>query len=232
MGEIKFISVHQTETPFPDTVTEARRLRGIQSWHQTNEKGPKWGDIAYHYLIGPTGKIYRGRSEKFAASSGTVYLDKNNNGRLLNRMKTAKTVAPRPEGVEKPGASNHHLTISVIGTFHKTLPDEKVRESLTTLIAEKLSANKLSIDDVFFHKEIACWTDCPGQALYDWFRGPTRKRGAAGPGLEEVRKKTRGDREKEGLIQSNPIPIYFAWSPTAVLPSTELGETLPKKELF
>ncbi len=185
MGKIRYVSIHQTETPFPDTVNEMRRLRGIQGWHQTNPEGPQWGDIAYHYLIGPGGEVYEGRSEKFASASGTIYLTPKQ-WEAAPQNAEGQTEAKPPEGVEKPGASAGHLTISVIGTFHETLPSEEVRAKLVTFVAQKLRENGLGIGDVFFHREIACYTDCPGQALYDWFRGPERKRGSKGEGLKQV----------------------------------------------
>ena len=186
-GKIRFISIHQTETPFPDTVDEIRRLRGIQNWHQTNGGGPKWGDIAYHYLVGPSGKIYQGRSVDYAAASGTIYLTKSQ-WELAKQNDKGQTAAQKPVGVTKPGASEGHLTISVLGTFHEELPSEEARQNLVEFIAKKLKQHDLSIDAVLFHREIACWTDCPGQELYDWFRGPTRKRGAKGPGIIKIEK--------------------------------------------
>ncbi len=194
MGTIRHVTVHQTETPFPDTVDEFRRLRGIQAWHQTNRNGPQWGDIAYHFLIGPSGTVYEGRSTQFAAASGTVYLTPEQ-WEAAGQDATGKTTAPKPPGSSPPGASAGHLTISVIGTFHRELPEEKVRDRLTSLIAERLIRHGLDVDDVFFHREVSCWTDCPGQALYDWFRGEQGKRGARGPGLVEVERKVAALRD-------------------------------------
>ena len=185
-GKIRYISIHQTETPFPDTVDDSRRLRGIQNWHQNNPGGPGWGDIAYHYLIGPTGKIYEGRSEKYAASSGTVYLTKPQ-WEAAGQNEKGQTAAAKPSGVEKPGASEGHLTVSLLGTFHDELPGEVTRRNLAKFVAQKLKEHNLTIDAVFFHREIACWTDCPGQELYDWFRGFTRKRGTIGPGMTWIK---------------------------------------------
>lgn len=185
-GRIRYISIHQTETPFPDTVDDIRRLRGIQNWHQTNSAGPKWGDIAYHYLVASDGRIFQGRDPKYAASSGTVYLTQAQwEAAPLN--KNGQTTASKPD-VSKPGASEGHLTISVIGSFNDQLPSEVMRRNLAKFVALKLKEHQLSIDDVYFHREIACWTDCPGQELYDWFRGVSRERRAKGPGMHWIEK--------------------------------------------
>ncbi|MDF1813936.1 MAG: peptidoglycan recognition family protein [Verrucomicrobiales bacterium] len=184
-GKIRYISIHQSETPFPDTVDAVRRLRGIQNWHQNNPGGPKWGDIAYHYLIGPEAKIYEGRSVKYAASSGTIYLTQAQWEAVALNDK-GQTTASKPAGIEKPGASEGHLTISVLGTFHRELPSDETRRVLTKFVAQKLKEHDLSVDDVYFHREIACWTDCPGQALYDWFRGKSREHGARGTGMNWI----------------------------------------------
>lgn len=181
-GEIRYISIHQAETPYPDTVGVVRRLRGIQNWHQNNAGGPKWGDIAYHYLLGPKGNIYEGRSVKYAAASGTIYL-KRSQWEAADLNSKGQTTAPKPAGVKKPGASEGHLTISLLGTFKDELPNEDMRRNLVKFVALKLKEHDLTVHDVYFHREIACWTDCPGQELYDWFRGVSREKGAQGPGL-------------------------------------------------
>ena len=62
-------------------------------------------------------------------------------------------------------------------------------DSATRLVATKLREYDLGLDAVMMHREIACYTDCPGQALYDYFRGQARTRGAAGEGLQLIRKK-------------------------------------------
>ncbi len=182
MGTIRHVTIHHTETPVPDSVTEDQRLRNIQQYHQVTQG---WGDIAYHYLIGPSGKVYEGRSEKFAASSGTIYLTKEQ-WEAAGQDATGATLAAKPLEAEKPGCSAGHLTVCFIGNYATELPTEAARRAAIALVARKLAENHLGADDVFFHREIAHTTDCPGQALYEWFRGPTRKRGARGAGLDAI----------------------------------------------
>lgn len=182
MGTIRHVSIHHTETPVPDSVTEEQRLRNIQNYHQVTQG---WGDIAYHYLIGPSGKVYEGRSERYAASSGTIYLTKEQ-WEAAGQNASGQTLAGKPPRGVKPGHSAGHLTVCFIGSYGKTLPTEAALRAAVALVARKLAENHLSADDIYFHQEIAWSTDCPGQALYEWFRGPAPKRGARGAGLDAV----------------------------------------------
>jgi hypothetical protein len=182
MGKVRYISVHHTETPIPDSVSEVQRLRNIQSYHQQTQQ---WGDIAYHYLIGPSGKVYEGRAEAYASSSGTVYLTQAQ-WEAAPQDETGRTTAAKPEGIAKPGHSAGHLTICFVGSYGGQLPTPAARDAASALIVRKLKEHGLGAEALFFHREIACWSDCPGQALYDWFRGPSRKRGAQGEGLRSI----------------------------------------------
>lgn len=188
MGKIRFITIHHTESPTPDPIDETERLRRIQRGHMIVDH--QWGDIAYHFLIGPSGKIYEGRSPLYAASSGTVYL-KPSEWSSAGQNELGQTTAPLPlndrgEKAPAPGASEGHLTISFLGNFADQLPTVEAQQSMARLVAEQLKMHSLKTSDVFFHREVACWTDCPGQTLYDWFRGKERKRGASGDGLRLI----------------------------------------------
>ena len=188
MGTVRFISIHHSESPTPDPIDEVARVKSIQHGHMAADH--QWGDIAYHYLIGPSGRIYEGRSPAYAASSGTVYL-KPDEWFAAGQNELGITTAPLPQGSsgEKtipPGASEGHLTICFLGNFAAELPSPPARQAMAQLVAHLLQAHALTVADVMFHREIAAWTDCPGQALYDWFRGPSRKRGAIGDGLRTI----------------------------------------------
>jgi|GEM_PF-2243749 len=129
--------IHHTETPNEGPLRERARLQNVQSYHINDRH---WGDIAYHYLIGPSGKIYAGRAEKFQGDSGTKYdLD----GRLL---------------------------ICVLGSFDHQLPTAPALNSLIRLVKSKAKTLGLDVvRDVSTHREVAA-TDCPGEALYRWIK--------------------------------------------------------------
>jgi hypothetical protein len=193
MGAVRFITIHHTESPTPDPIGETERLRSIQRGHMMTDH--QWGDIAYHYLIGPSGRIYEGRSPAYAASSGTVYLTPSEwSASAQDALGT--TQAPMPtdangKKLEPPGASAGHITVCLIGNFAGELPSPEARAAMARLVARLLKTHSLKITDVMFHREIACWSDCPGQVLYDWFRGPTRKRGGIGEGLQLIEAELR-----------------------------------------
>lgn len=69
------VTIHHTETPNNDGMSINARLRQIQNYH-IDVRG--WCDIGYHFLIGPDGKVYQGRSENTVgahvagANSGNV----------------------------------------------------------------------------------------------------------------------------------------------------------------
>ena len=131
MGKVQFVSVHHTETPIPDSVSEVQRLRNIQSYHQQTQQ---WGDIAYHYLIGPSGKVYEGRAEAYASSSGTVYLTRAQ-WEAAPQDETGRTTAAKPEGIAKPGHSAGHLTICFVGSYGGQLPTPAARDAAQARLA-------------------------------------------------------------------------------------------------
>jgi len=129
------IVIHHTETPNEAARLEINRLRSIQSFH-TGKKA--WGDIAYHYLIGPSGKIYEGRTSHFQGDSGTSY---DLNGRLL---------------------------ICVLGSFTDQLPVAPALDSLTRFVKSKVQSLNLDITKhVTTHRDVAS-TDCPGDTFHKW----------------------------------------------------------------
>lgn len=185
-GPIRYVTIHHTATP--DTIPEVTHLQSIQRMHQGEERG--WGDIAYHYLVGPSGTIYAGRAEAYAPSSGTVYVTPEQ-WTAAGQNELGQTAASVPldadgQEVARPGASAGHLLISVLGDYSEVLPTPEARDAVVRLAAAKLYAHGLSADDVYFHREVAVGTDCPGQAFYDWFRGPERRYQSRGPGLDHI----------------------------------------------
>ncbi|MBU1105736.1 MAG: peptidoglycan recognition protein family protein [Candidatus Riflebacteria bacterium] len=119
---IKGIVIHHTAGRAPVEADEAMILKNIQSFHMTDMK---WGDIAYHYLIAPSGKIYEGRNPKFAGDSGTKY------------------------------DTNSLLMICFVGTYDKRLPTPMARHSLKKLINNRLAYYRLVESNVCCHRDLA-----------------------------------------------------------------------------
>lgn len=61
------IILHHSWLPSAAQYTGAATIRGIQNYHMTGAT-TGWIDIGYHFLIGPDGKIYRGRPETAVGS--------------------------------------------------------------------------------------------------------------------------------------------------------------------
>jgi len=121
-GEISSIVIHHTQTPNQGGPFERTRLRGIQSYH-VEERG--WGDIAYHYLIGPSGRIYEGRDPVFRGDSGTKYdLD----GRLL---------------------------ICLLGDFREILPTRAALVTLVDFVVAKASEHDIGEESITTHRRVA-----------------------------------------------------------------------------
>ncbi len=71
----KQIILHHSWLPNASQYTGAATIRGIQDYHMNDPK-TGWIDIGYHFLIGPDGKIFRGRPETALGSHCVPNTDK------------------------------------------------------------------------------------------------------------------------------------------------------------
>jgi len=55
----RWVTIHHTVTPTPDSVSAPQRMRGIQAYH-IDSNG--WCDIGYHFVVGHDGTVYQGRA--------------------------------------------------------------------------------------------------------------------------------------------------------------------------
>lgn len=101
---------------------EQARLRSVRRFHMVEKD---WGEVAYHYFIGASGKIYEGRDPRYAGDSGTRYdLD----GRLL---------------------------VCLLGDFTKAKPGDEAIAALVRFAAAKLHEHGLTPGDVVTHRMVA-----------------------------------------------------------------------------
>lgn len=119
---ITSIVIHHTETPNQLPSSEVSRLINVQRYH-IEDRG--WGDIAYHYLIGPSGKIYEGRDWHYQGDSGTKY---DLNGRLL---------------------------VCMIGSFTDRLPEKEALISLIEFVAAKMQEHDVDSENLVTHRMVA-----------------------------------------------------------------------------
>lgn len=186
--KIKYISIHYTQSrPISKKWKENELLRFVQEGHQDSKL---FGDIAYHYVIGHSGKIYKGRSNKIAPASGTHYYSAS----ILSKAKydskgklSFKSVPKKNKPEDKPGNTEDHLTVTfLLGLGEPSIFPESTMKNSAKLIAKLLVDHGLGPDAVRAHREVAL-TDCPGDAVYTWLRGADMKRSGEGAGMKLIR---------------------------------------------
>ncbi len=202
MGPVRHLTVHHTAVPRlrGDGSPEAE-LRAIQRGHQ--EQG--WGDIAYHFLIAPDGRVFAGRDPAFAAASGTRYLaeaqwraapvvtpDLRDPDPAGNRAVGGTLGAGEEATGPRPGRVAGHLTVCLLGDFSDVEPTPAARRTLVALAAHLLQRNGLGPGDLWVHREVAA-SACPGDRLYAWLRSyPQGPRYAPGPVTDEIARRLEG----------------------------------------
>ncbi len=195
-GTIKHISVHHTAVDkLRGNGTPQVELQIIQRGHRDDNH---WGDIAYHYLIAPDGRIFAGRSTQYAPNSGTRYLTEaqwretpifagEDVARDAQNLGVGGTKSlPESATGPRPGHVAGHVTICLLGNFMDVEPTDAAKQSFTQLAAYLLQKYQLTISDVWLHREVAA-TLCPGNQFYAWLRDfPPGERYSLGPGLKKV----------------------------------------------
>jgi hypothetical protein len=120
--DLQYLTLHHTASPEPDPADAAAQIRSHQRFHQ-DDRG--WADIAYHFLIGPSGEIFEGRSYVFAGETGTNY---------------------DPAG---------HFLVSLDGNYGSTMPSEAQLQSAAALFAWAAINFDLSADTLGGHRDYA-----------------------------------------------------------------------------
>jgi hypothetical protein len=142
-GAYSWITVHHSALPGGDgSLTQSiEAVKRIQRDHVTNRG---YGDIGYHYLIDPVGRVFEGRSLDWqGAHSGTASSGRNNN--------------PKNVG------------ICLLGDFEASRPTPAAIASLDRMVAEIRGHYKLPASAVKPH---SYWKDtlCPGRNMSPWLR--------------------------------------------------------------
>lgn len=186
MGKIKFLSVHYTGSRAQhERWSENILLRYVQEGHQENDN---FGDIAYHYLIGKSGAVYKGRNDKIAPATRTHYYSPtvlkgakyNSVGELLQSSVPKRSA---------PGNTAGHITVTfIIGVGEPKLFSRKTMKVAANVIAELLVKYDLTPASVRAHREIAI-TNCPGDEVYTWLRGKGRSRFSEGVGMKLIKRR-------------------------------------------
>jgi hypothetical protein len=139
MGRIFRITVHHSAMLFRDTSpqTAASQLRLIQHNHM-QDPDRRYGDIGYHFLIDPGGRIWEGRDLKWQGAHARL---DNNRG---------------------------NIGICVLGNFIRgrdgQRPTEPELRSLRQLVAALAGRYGIAGDQIFCHSDFVV-TECPGPLL-------------------------------------------------------------------
>ncbi len=138
MGRIFRITIHHSGFPCPYTDMESveRHILTIQKNHKRRStRGARWGDLGYHFIIDPAGRIWEGRNIKYqGAHAGNNALNKGNIG------------------------------ICLLGNFCRTAPSRKQVQSLERLLELLMHRYRISPTHIYSHKELKN-TACPGKYL-------------------------------------------------------------------
>ncbi len=116
------LTIHHSGVKTDLHTDERAALRSMQRFHQDERK---WGDLSYHFIVGPSGSVYRGRDTAYAADTATNY---------------------KPIG---------HVTICVLGNFDEQMPTAEALGGLTDLISALLHEFRLTPTDIRTHQQLA-----------------------------------------------------------------------------
>lgn len=125
-GGYNKITVHHTAdisgARFDGSLRDSTQtLRQVQSEHMD---GRGYGDIGYHYLIDPAGRVFEGRSLSYQGAHA---------GGVRNRQ---------------------NIGICLLGNFETRRPTPQAISALTELLAELRRENRIERDQVFCHREL------------------------------------------------------------------------------
>ncbi|MBM3976776.1 MAG: N-acetylmuramoyl-L-alanine amidase [Planctomycetes bacterium] len=127
----------------------ALALRKIQRFHLEDKR---WGDIGYHFLIDPLGRIYEGRSLQWQGAHA-------GNGDLNHR----------------------NIGVCLLGQYLHEAPPPEQLHALDRLVDSLRVRYKIPVARIKGHLELH-GTDCPGPYLLSWVKRYRASGGAADPG--------------------------------------------------
>ena len=130
----KNITIHHAGVEWKNTTTPIKSVKGLQQFGQTEKN---WPDVPYHFIIGPDGTIFEGRSLDYAPDTNTDY------------------------------DVHGHVGIELLGNFEEQRVSEAQLDSLVKLTAWLAQKYNIGVDHIAGHKDIAKGqTVCPGKDLY------------------------------------------------------------------
>lgn len=139
------ITVHHSAPPnhlasFAPPAVYHDEIQRIQRYHM-DQSSPRCGDIGYHFLIDPSGRVYQGRALNYQGA---------HSGGVNNR---------------------DNIGICLLGDFRDRMPEPAALEALETLLQELSKRHGIPLDAAHLlgHGELKA-TECPGRHLQNWVR--------------------------------------------------------------
>ena len=126
------ITVHHQGERWVAGSDVAAYLRRLQQWSRDTKR---WVDIPYHYIIGPDGTVYAGRSPLIAGDTNTEY---------------------NPYG---------QIQVMLLGNFEEQTPTPEQWESAVQMLAHLLRTHDLPVSSIAAHRHRSTQTVCPGAQL-------------------------------------------------------------------
>ena len=149
----RFVTIHHAGVLWTNSQTPEQFLRNMQAWGKRRpeiEQPPRntyWPDLAYHFLIGPDGRIFEGRDIAYEPESNTKY--------------------------ELAG----NLGVEMMGDFNQQRPSPAQLESAVRLTAWLADQHDIKLDNIRTHRDAAPGsTSCPGDDFYRYFESGEFKR--------------------------------------------------------
>lgn len=133
---IRHLTVHHQGLRWEPGNDVIAYLNRLQQWSR-DTKG--WVDVPYHYIIGPDGTIYAGRSPSVAGDTNTEY---NTQG---------------------------HAQVMLLGNFEEQVPTVQQWDSAVKLLAHLLRVHGLPPASIGAHLHHSTQTACPGTNLMSRF---------------------------------------------------------------
>jgi hypothetical protein len=141
-GNWSRITIHHSakcskEIGSPSSGNVAGTIKDIQTVHMRDEG---YGDIGYHFLIDPAGRIWQGRLLDWQGAHAGGANGANNVG---------------------------NIGICVLGDFSNERPDPRALASLEKLVDALCERHHIARSHLYGHRQLRS-TECPGDALYAW----------------------------------------------------------------
>jgi N-acetylmuramoyl-L-alanine amidase-like protein len=136
------ITIHHSakyskEIGLPSSGNVASTIKDIQTVHMRDEG---YGDIGYHFLIDPAGRIWQGRTLDWQGAHAGGANGTNNIG---------------------------NIGICLLGDFNTEKPDPRALTALEQLVDKLCERHKIARSRIYGHRQLRS-TECPGDALMAW----------------------------------------------------------------